>query len=110
VLTKFERRVLYLLRKNGGAATRAQLSQGMARHSAEIRTTAIDSCETLGLIGSAKVPPMRDGVKARGGRYMTRYWLTGAGASEVTALIHSGEMLDPSDERRGCKGAAHEHA
>ncbi len=96
MFTKTERRVLYLLRKNGGRALRSELSQGMARLSANARSVALNKLEDLEQISSAKTPP-----RGSGGRDGLVYWLTVAGNESIQDLINTGEMQDPTRERRG---------
>lgn len=98
MLTKHERRVLYILRKHGGTAKHSQISQAMARAKAEERQQALNSCETLDLISSAK----RD----TDGRPGLVYWLTDAGADYVQGLIDTQDMMDPDAEPRAGKNRA----
>ncbi len=95
MLTKHERRVLYILRKHGGTAKHSQISQAMARTKSPDRQRALNNCETLDLISSAK----RD----TDGRPGLIYWLTDAGADLVQGLIDAQDMMNPDNEKRAAK-------
>ena len=104
MLTTYELRVLYLLRKHGGRAKHSTLSQAMHRLAPMTRQQALISLENLKLISSAKTPP----VKGKGGPGGLVYWLTPEGAEYVQDMIDRGELLDPAEESRaGKKGAKH---
>ena len=101
MLTTYELRVLYLLRKHGGRAKHSQISQAMHRFDPDDRKAALSNLETLELISSAKTPP----VKGKGGPGGLVYWLTSEGIEHVQGMINAGELPDPDKEpRAGKKG------
>ena len=107
MLTTHELRVLYVLRKHGRPAKRSEITQAMHRFTAAQRQRALDSCENLELISSAKTPP----VKGKGGPGGLVYWLTDAGKKYVQDMIDGKQMADPKTEpRRGRKGVHRAHS
>ena len=100
MLTTYELRVLYLLRKHGGRAKLSTLSQAMHRFDPADRRRALANLEDLELISSAKTPP----VKGKGGPGGLVYWLTSEGGEYVQGMIDRAELPDPDKEPRAGKG------
>lgn len=92
MLTKLEKRVLYLLAKAGGQIQHYQISQATSRHTGRERDRALLSLESgLDLISSAQTPSKR----GTGGAPGRTYWLTPAGFDAVQELVERGELKDP---------------
>ena len=90
MLTKLEKRYLYLLNRHGGRANHTRLTAATSRFKRKERERALASLEALELISSA-----RDVPSGKGGFGGLVYWLTPVGAQTVTSMIDSGELKAP---------------
>ncbi len=90
MLTKLEKRYLYLLNRHGGRLTHSRISAATSRFKKADRERALASLESLELINSA-----RDVPSGKGGFGGLVYWLTKAGSETVADLIERGELKRP---------------
>ena len=96
MLSKHEKRVMYVLNRAGGEARQSVISMAMARAKAVERAQALSSLEALGLISSARTPPAKAFTGRPGrGAGATVYWLTADGKAHVKWSIARGDMNEP---------------